>query len=253
MLKDKKTDTAKEEEKETADAETTEDETKDEEEDTSSTDLDLDEEIEKEKKRGKPDQKIASEAFKQRQAKRKDIADIEEEDPDDKPLTRKDIADIEEEDPDDKPLTRKDIADIEARSLRKFQEGEAMKLARSMTTSEKEAQLVFLKWQNRQFPGDAILEDQLEEAFVITHKRKLMGERNEALRALKNKDTVNKDGSSSHRDGPTAGEPKLSEADRTAYQQAGFAWDGTKRLYTKAIGRGKTLCKDPKSDKIWTV
>lgn len=200
-------------------------------------DLDLDKELEEEEKHGKPDPEIARKEFQRREAKRK-----EEEGEDSE----------EAENDEDKPLTRADLREIEERQYKRAQTERAMEIAESLATSPKEAKLIFTKWSNRQFPPNLPLAQQLEEAYVITHRGKLIGERNEALRAARNKSNANKDGSGTQRDATEAGEPKLSDADKTGMQQAGFVWDGAKRLYKKSLQGGRSfLYKDPKTGRQW--
>lgn len=228
-------DTAKEEE-ETADDSTTED-TASEEEDksTKEDERDFDKEIEDERKHGKPDPKKAQESFKNRQAKREESKEGEEDD-------------------EDKPLTRKDLAEIEANAYQRANSDRALEIARTLASSDKEATLIFEKWRNRSFPATLTLSQQMEEAYAITNSKKMIGERNEAIRALKNNGRATKVAPSSHRDGPLAAEPKLSDADRSALLSAGFGWDATKRLYSKPLKGGKMhLYRDPKSGRTFTA
>lgn len=244
MADDKTTDTSKEEEKkedtedttatDTATEEGAEGETGEESEDSSSTttkELDLDKELEEENKRGKPDPIKAKKAFDERQAKR-EAGEAEEEG--------------------DKPVTRKELAELEQRAIKRANEAQALTIAKGMAASEKEAQLIFAKWKNREFPENLPLTDQLEEAYAITHRKKLIGERNEALRAARNKANANKGAGSTAHDSGIAGEPKLSDADKYAMTAAGYVWDGAKRLYKKPLGGGKShLYKDPKTGRTW--
>lgn len=193
--------------------------------------LDLDKELEEEQKRGKPDPEKARKAFEEREAKRKAG---------------------EGEDDGDKPVSRKELAEMEQRSYKRLQNDQALQIAKSMAASDKEAQLIFAKWQNRSFPENLPLQDQIEEAFAITHRKKMIGERNEALRVARGKATASKDSASSHRDGGTAGEPKLSEADKQGLKSSGFEWDGAKRFYKKVLPGGKShLYYDPKTKRRW--
>lgn len=193
--------------------------------------IDYDAELEAEQKRGKPDPSKAREAFKERDNKRDTDAD------------------------DDKPLTRKDIADVEARVERRVLAGQALDIARKMAGSDKEAQLIVAKWTNRTFPAGTTLQDQIEEAYVITHSKRLIGTTNEAMRALKNKNNVRTGAAgATHRDSADASEPKMNAADAASYKGAGFVWNGQKRVYMKSLKNGKMfLYKDPKTKKQWTA
>lgn len=208
----------------------------DEAKDKNNNDLDLDKELEEENKR-KPDPEKAAQAFQEREDRRKAAED----------LAAADAADA------DKPLTRKDIAEIERRTYARLQADQALALAKAITTSDKEAQLVLAKWRNRSFPETMPLQDQLDEAYAITHRKKIIGDRNEALRALRGKGNVQTHANDTHRDAPAAGEPKLSDADKTALQQSGFTWDGTKKLYSKKLKGGKTLYTDAKRSRTWAL
>lgn len=215
---------------EDADEEKADDSSKDSDKKEASDEIDYEKELEAEKKRGKPDPAKAQEAFKKRQ-------------------DREEGADGDE----DKPLTQKDIGRVTANVRRELQAEQAFTLARSMAASDTEANLIVAKWGNRIFPDGTSLQDQIEEAYAITHRKSLIGQRNEALRALKNKGTVKKDGSGAHRDASPGSAPKMSAADAEAYRQAGFVYDGAKRLFKKPLRGGKVfLYKDPKTNRQWT-
>lgn len=236
MDEQEKTEAAKEEE--TADETTAADTTKADEDQSKSTEdeLDFDKEIEEERKRGKPDPVKAGEAFKKREANRKSEDDEEE---------------VDDE---DKPLTRKDIAEIEARSYARAQSDRALELARAIAGSDKEATLIFEKWRNRTFPAGLPLQQQIEEAYVITHSKKMIGERNESLRALKAKGNTTKVAPSSHQDAQKGGEPKMSDADRQGYITAGYTYDSTKGMYKKPLKGGRLhLYKDPRTGRTFTA
>lgn len=163
-----------------------------------------------------------------------------------------DTTDSDDEDDDDKPLTRRELREAETRLEKKALVTSVLSLARAMAGSETEAQLIAAKWQNRTFPEGMTLQDQVEEAYAITHRKKLIGERQEALRALKGKGTATTTATESHRDPSPGNEPKMAAQDKAAILAAGFAWDATKRLYKKSLGRRGFLYKDPKSGKTFT-
>ena len=207
--------------------------------DEKEADLDLDAEIKKEQDRQqKPDPTRAREEFKTRKQRRADRGDDDEEKEDaPEPLTRADLDEVESR--------------AEQRAYRRLQQDQALALARSFGTNEKEAQLVFLKWQNRQWPSDLPLADQLEEAYAVTFRKKIIGERTEALRALRNKPNANDTSAETHRDATSSGEPNLPAQDKAAMKASGFVWDGSKGMYRKPIkGRG-FLNRDPKSGKTF--
>lgn len=210
---------------ETTDAETVDESTEEGSEKTTDTDdADYEAELEKERK-GKPDPKKAKDAFKERQSKHQDD---------------------EEESDNDKPLTRREAEKI-------LQEGRALDIANNMANSPKEAELIVEKWKNRTFPTHLSLTQQLEEAYAITHAKKLVGERNEAIRALKAKAGVNKNTATTHREPAAATEPKLSPADASGLKNAGFAFNGVSRRYEKKLSNGDMIIQDPKTKKTFFV
>ncbi len=207
-------------------------------------DTDYDAELEKEKNLGKPDPKKAASAFADRKKKR-DVPEGEE-------LESDEPEGDEEED--DKPLTRKDVAAILANDRKERQESDALAMAKTLARSDKEAELIVAKWKNRSFPAGLSLADQIQEAYVITHSKKLIGERNEALRALGNKGTASKDSSSTFRDAPSSGaEPKIAPQDAAAIKASGFAYNSTTKRYEKKLKSGDTLVQDAKTKKTFLV
>jgi len=233
MDKEEKTDTAKEEEQADAEAaEVTEEkteETTDEQAQDTDSEIDYDAEIEAERKRGKPDPNKAKEAFKKREEKRKELETEEEEE---KPLTRKDLDSVKEE-------VRKEL--------------KAESIAQTLAGSQKEAELIVAKWKNRSFPSDLSIEDQVQEVYGGMYAKKLIGERTEALRALKGRDNANKSGTGSFQDDKPSTEPKLSPQDAEAIKAAGFGWNGKTRQWEKKLPNGKVLVRDPKTKQVRMV
>lgn len=235
--KEKKSESDKEEEVEDTESEDTEteEETEEEEESEGSSkedkkdDIDYEAELLEEEKRGKPDPEKAKDAFKEREEKREEKS----------------------EDEGDKPLTRKDVNRIRAEIRTEVQGEQALDIARKFAGSESEAKLIVAKWRNRVFPEGMMLSEQLEEAYAITHRKRLIGQRNEAFRALKSKDGVIRHAPGAQRDGVEGKAPKLSAADAVAYKGAGYEWNGSKRLYQKSLSRGRFLYKDPKTGRTF--
>lgn len=185
---------------------------------------DLDAEIEKEKK-GVPDPEKARQAFKERENKRQE----------------------KEESDEDKPLTRKQLEQILSQDRQARFNEDAKSVARSLSGSDKEAELMMLRWQNRTFPSHLTLQGQMEEVYAGIHAKKIIGERNEALRALKNRDNVEKSPAVTHHDEPQQGEPTLSAADKQAITAVGFVWNGKSRQYEKKLSNGQILVRDSKT------
>jgi len=197
--------------------------------------IDYKAELEKEREaRTKAEKALAEKRFK---TKHKD------EEPDD-----------EEDDEEDKPLTLKDVERILSKSkedtLKEVNRTKAFELADRLATDPDERDLALEIFQNRTFPSHLSLEDQIEESFVIANRKKIIGERNEALRALKNKDNVNKGGAGSHRDPmKNTREPQLSDADKDAMKSAGYSWNGSLNRYEKKLKNGSVIVGDPKTGK----
>lgn len=189
--------------------------------------LDLDAELEKENDAsGKKDTEKGKEAFKKREKKRQGGGTITEE----------------------------RLQEILAADRKERQQDEALRLARGMAGSDKEAELIVAKWANRTFPKNLTLEDQISEAYAITHRKKLLGERNEALRALRGKQGIKKDGSGTHREAAKNGsEPKLPAADAQAIAAAGFKWNLKSRQFEKKLKNGDMLIRDTKTKQVKLV
>lgn len=201
-----------------------------EEEGESDSDLDLDAELEQERKNGEPDTAIADQEFKKREEKRKE----------------KEAASGEA----DKPLTRADFnAALEA-DRKERRTDDALILARKMAGSEKEAQLILQKWKNRTFPKNLPLSEQLEETYVITHRKKLLGERNEAMRALHGRDTVTKVGITNQRTAQNAAAPKLPPSEVAILKQSGLTYNNTLKRFEKKLPNGRILIRDNKTKQI---
>jgi hypothetical protein len=227
-------DESEDEESEEEEAEEeSEDESDDDESDDSSSkkeELDLDAELEKEREAGKPDLTIAEKAFKERKDKREAPADDEDA---------------------EKPLTQKDLDAALAADRKERQHDDALVIAKGMAGSDKEAELIVAKWANRTFPKSLTLREQINEAYVITHGKKLIAERNEAMRALKGKEGVNRNAAGSHKDGTkNPNEPKLPPADAAAIRASGFVWNTATRQYEKKLPNGSTLIRDSKTKQV---
>lgn len=231
---DTEDETVDESEEESEEDDKSEDEKSD--DDSSSTDdkeLDLDAELAAERKLGEPDTTIAKKAFKDRKTKR-------------------DETDEEEDDDQSRPLTRADLDAHDAKIRKEMQQERALELAKEMAGSDKEAELIVAKWSNRTFPKSLTLKQQISEAYVITHSKKLIGERNEAMRALKGKQGVQTKVTTTHRDAQrgAANEPKMPPADAAAIRASGFIWNTTSRRHEKKLSDGRLLIRDPKTKQV---
>lgn len=220
-----------EEEEEESDEEESDSEDDDSEEDPESPDLDnndededdedIDDQMQRERK-GKPDPDRAQDAYRKREDKRKG------------------------EDDEDKPLTKRQLEEILARDRKERREQDARAIASTLSKKPKVVELLVEKWKNRTFPENLTLQQQMVEIYGGTYANKLIGEKNEALRALRNKGRVNRDSSSTHRDGqPSKGQPKLPPADLRAIQGMGYKWVSNR--WEKQLANGGKLIRDPKT------
>lgn len=194
--------------------------------------IDYDAEIEKEKLRGKPDLEKAFEAKKKRFQKHQEDEEGEDE-PDDenRPVTIRELKELE--------------ANVEARVRRDILGNQFFIEARKLSGSDKEAQLMVEKWKNRTFPSGLTLEDQVQEIYAITHAKKILGEKNEALRALKGKEQANTNAAGGHQDPPKGKEPTLAPQDAAVIKAAGFVYNSTSRRYEKKLPNGSLLVRMP--------
>lgn len=181
--------------------------------------------------------KMADDAYKYRRQK------PETEDTEDK-----------EDDADEKPLTTKDLKHFESRIVertkKELDEQRALDIARQNTSSEQEAQAALVYWKNRVVPTGDLNEDVLFAIAGLNH-RKTVAKAAELTRALRSKDTASHDSAATHRDAPEGDAPKLSPAAKQMYEQAGFVYDGKKRLWIKKLPSGKSLVKDPKTKRTY--
>lgn len=213
------------------------DESEQDQEDSSSQkkepEIDYEAELEIEKKRGLPDPEKAKEAFKKRKEKR----EAEEGE--------------ETEEEDDKPLTRKDLSSIRQSVAKEMYADRVQEIAQRLSSSDAEARLIVEIHKNRTFPEGMPLPEQLEEAYVIANRKKILSTTAELKRALLSKDTVSKNTAGTHRDNVTTTTPKMSTADSAAYTRAGFTFDPKLKVFKKKLPNG-FLFKDPKTKRTWT-
>lgn len=198
--------------------------------------IDYEAELKSEKERREKAEKVAADlAFKNRKAKREEV---EEDEPEE-----------------DKPLTAKQLQVVlaqERQSARKELQSELISdKARKLAGSESEAKYIIEIHRGRVFPEHLTLDEQLEEAYAIANRKKLITENAELKRALRSKETANNDASGTHRDAPEGTEPKLTSQDAQALRGAGFEWDGKLKLYKKLLPDKSYLYRDPKTKKTF--
>jgi hypothetical protein len=198
------------------------------------TEIDYEAELEIERKRGIPDPIKAKEAFQKRKEKRQaEEEQIEEEESDD-----------------DKPLTRKDFLTIRQQVTKELYADRVQDIAKQLSSSDSEARLIVEIHKNRTFPEGMTLTDQMEEAYVIANRKKILSKNSELMRALQSKDTVSKNTSSGVRDNISSTAPKMSAQDMASYTRAGYAYDTKLKVFKKKLPKG-FLYKDPRTKKTW--
>ena len=159
----------------------------------------------------------------------------------------------EEVDEDDKPLTQKALREIldreEHKTNVKLMSKDIEKFAEAISTSEAEKKLIILKHSQMTFPSDYSLEDQIEATFSFVNRKKFIGERNEALRAIRGKNSTNGGGESVHHDPVdlNKGEPKLPPAQASNLKNSGFEWNNGTKLYEKKLPNGAVLIHNHKT------
>ncbi len=195
-------------------------------------------ELAKERERAdKATQAAADLAFKLRGKKREGKADEDD---------KKD-----EEDEEDKPLTRREMDDLlaqERQKTRKELQARAItEIAKKLSKSEPEAQLIIEIHKNRTFPEGMSLDEQLEEAHAIANHRKMKAENDELRRKVGSKETATDSVVGTHKDPPAADIPKMSAKDTQALIAVGYKWDGKSQMFVKQLGNGKVLMHNPKT------
>lgn len=156
-------------------------------------------------------------------------------------------------DDDDKPLTARQLEEVLARERQGFQkELHAQRIetrVRELAGSGAEAALIVEVYKNRTFPSHLSVEEQVEEAFVIANRKKILGERDEALRALRGKEGVNNDAAGTYHDQPTS-PLKIAPDMKTVLIQQGFTENRAQGHYEKKLSGGRILIADPKTGQI---
>lgn len=155
----------------------------------------------------------------------------------------------EQSDDEDKPLTANEL---EARlalereeNVKTLRETQAAEIANRLGRTDTERELILTRWRNRPFAPGMSLEEQMEEVYVLTHKKKILGENSELRRALAGREAANKDASGTRRVGQKSGKEGDAPSDvKGSLQRRGFTYNETNRRYEKKIGRGRVM--------VWT-
>ena len=155
---------------------------------------------------------------------------------------------------DEKPLTKKELDEALAKQSQSVQmtlrEQEITQKVKGLTTSDTEASLVLEILSTRTFPSNLTLDQQIRESVAIANADKLVGERDEAFRALRAKETAEMGGQSHHDPIRTSTEPTMKPQDKEAIQRSGFVWNATNKRYEKKLPNGKIMIRDSQTGAV---
>jgi len=208
-------------------SESDEEESEEEDESTPSDNIDYAAELERERKAREAAEKAAADnAFKLREVKRKKEEENDDDTEDDKPLTAKQFQEL--------------LAKERQANQRIIQEARITDIVKKFSDNEDERQLIVEIHKNRTFPDHLSLEEQLEEAYVIANRKKIMGERSELMRALKSKSGVNNNAAGTHHDAPKS-EPKIPADIKASLTKVGYVYNNVTKQMEKKLKTGKTL------------
>ena len=156
---------------------------------------------------------------------------------------------------DDKPLTKAELSQLlsenEQKNQKIIEKDKAEALADRLAGSEDEKKLILAKWENRNFPANYSLEEQIKESYVLANGNKLIAERDEALRALKGRDGVNHDASQNHIEPQPTKDSEVSGDLKTVIGRRGFVFNQTTKQYEKTTANGKKLIYDKKTGAVY--
>ena len=216
-------------ESEAKDDETTEADTEVVEADEESKELEAELKREREA-REKAEKALAEGRYKRAESKRKEeVQDEVEESDDDKPMTRKEL--------------QAEMAKREDVVRKEMLNSEAKRLADSMSTNDTEKALILEKWKSHTFPSHISLEEQIESCYAMANRKRIIGQRDEALRALKGKSGVNKDVASTHHDALAGSAPRMAGPDAAELARVGYVYNTTAKRFEKKLPNGKLLVK----------
>jgi len=167
---------------------------------------------------------------------------------------------LKEEDEVIEPVVAEDSvtkADIEALleknrqdNLKVMEQAKIKELASTITNSPAEEKLVLAIHKERQFPSYMSLDDQIKESFVLANSDKLIGERDEAVRALKNKNNINTTAENDNPDQPKGPGPKVAGDVVSILTQKGFKLNSVSQRYEKTIKGGTSFYYDLPTKKL---
>lgn len=226
-------------ESQTQDVNTSEETTEEVKTEESTSKVDYSAELEKElaiaeERAIKAEKALAGKRFKDSEEKREEINDVNDED---KPLTKTQLSEI--------------LAENNQQNQKIIEKQKAEDLAERLSSSEDEKKLVLAKWENITFPASYSLEEQIEGAYALANGKKLIAERDEALRALKGKDSVNKDTAETHIEPQPTKDAQVGGDIKTVIGRRGFVFNQSTKQYEKTTANGKKLIYDKKTGSVY--
>lgn len=162
-----------------------------------------------------------------------------------------------EQQPQGTPLTKEELEELLTRERqateKRFEEQESIRMARELARSDAEAELTLELHKSTTFPPHFTMRDRIRAAHAMANREKIIGEREEALRALRGKEGVSRDATTGFFDSLPGSEPKLSSQDAQAIKDAGFIWNGTSRRFEKKLPNGNIVIRDSKTGNTQVV
>ena len=160
----------------------------------------------------------------------------------------------EEEEEEIKSLSKEEVASMIQEENQKIAklilENQANSLAEQFASEPAEKELIIEKWKGRTFPQGMSINEQIEEIYVIVNKKKLLSERNEALRALSGKERVNRDSSGTYQEEPKGKEPQLAPDVKSVLLSGGFVYNYNTKRHERKLPNGTVMYRDPATGKV---
>ncbi len=154
-----------------------------------------------------------------------------------------------EEEEEEKPLTASQLDARLARERESTQKelrtNRMDAIAEGLSGSNPEKELLMEIWRNRTFPSHLTDKQVMDECYVIANGKKLVGERDEALRGLKGKEGVETDSTGTHRDPPQGPVTKTAPEVSEALKAAGMSYNTKSRQWEKKFENGDMMVGDP--------
>jgi len=139
---------------------------------------------------------------------------------------------VEEDDEDTDTVTKKDLDNLRNSLLNSQQEDKIEKAAQAISNSPEEAEHVRDVYLNRITPTGNLEED-MEAAYAIANRKKLISENKEIKRAALARNNTSTGAAGSVKNREASETSAVSPADKAFLKKSGFVWDGKKRGYYK--------------------